>query len=91
MHEDVDAYGNHLELFLTFNQTVEDIIEATNNLAKDFQADGYYGNPEYKETVLGAIPEILNFTDIVDIGDGGDGSSVCLDYRENKNEPSVIW
>lgn len=91
LHEDVDAYGNDLQLYLTFYQRVKDIIEATNALSKDFQADGYYGNPEYEENLPGAIPDILDFTYIVDIGDGGDGSPVCLDYREDRREPSVIW
>ena len=88
----VDHNGNLLETEIdqAFN-TVDQIEEETNKLSKNFQLDGCYGeSPVYSE-LPGHIDDITNSTEIVCFAMSSDGSLFCFDFREQKNDPSVIW
>ena len=88
----IDAYGNPLETDLgEVFDTFERIKKETDELPKGFEADGYYGEPSPDLEGPGAISDILDFSKIVCFAISGDGSPFCFDYREDIDEPSVIW
>jgi hypothetical protein len=39
----------------------------------------------------GAIPYIRDFSQIVQFGRSGSGEAFCFDFRDNRQEPSVIF
>ena len=89
---DIDAFGNPLETSLgEVFDTYERIRKETDELPTGFKADGYYGEPALDLEGPGAIPDILDFSKILCFAISGDGSPFCFDYRENIDEPSVIW
>jgi hypothetical protein len=88
----VDAFGNLLETSIgEMFDTVERIRKETENLAIDFEVDGYYGEPAPDLEGPGAIPDILDFSEIICFAISGDGSPFCFDYRNSPDKPSVIW
>ena len=72
----------------------ETILKETIELPKGFELNGYYGEPtdlnEAKDSP-GFIADIVDFSQIVCFGIAGDGAPFCFDYREDLNNPSVIW
>ena len=89
---DIDAFGNPLETSLgEVFDTFERLKKETDELPTGFEADGYYGEPAPDLEGPGAIPDIRDFSKIVCFAISGDGSPFCFDYREDINEPSVIW
>ncbi len=92
LRKDVDAYGNPLESGLGDVFTEEEaIIRETNELPKHFASDGYYGAPSEWQNAPGYIPDIVDFSKIICFGFSGDGAPFCFDYRDDINNPSVIW
>jgi hypothetical protein len=87
----VDSFGNFLEteLSVVFFDAGE-IIRETESLAGNFVPDGYYGSDLNME-MPGAIPDIVSFEKIVCFGMAGDGAPFCFDFRNDKNNPCVIW
>ena len=89
----VDAFGNYLEteigqVFID----IDSIIRETKDLPEHFAPDGFYGEPvEDGEKEPGFIPDIIDFSKIVCFAISGDGSCFCFDFREDKNNPSIIW
>ena len=91
LREEVDAYGNKLESELGEIYESEDaLIQETNLLPKHF-APEYFVEPSEWQNEPGFIPDIIDFSKIVCFGMSGDGAPFCFDYRENLEEPSVIW
>jgi hypothetical protein len=89
----VDAYGNPFESELTeFYPDQVSILRATDELPKYFQPDGEYGEPGSPgEKEPGFIPDVVDFSKILCFGvDGGD-APFCLDYRDDVENPSVIY
>ena len=92
LKDSVDSFGNKLETELgcVFLSEKEILLETT-NLKSSFQSDGCYGETSEYSGEPGFIPDITDFSDIVVFGISGDGSPFCFDYRNNKNNPEVIW
>jgi hypothetical protein len=89
---DIDAFGNPLETSLgQVFDTFERLKKETDELPTGFESDGYYGESASDLAGPGAIPDITDFSRIVCFAISGDGSPFCFDYREDINEPSVIW
>lgn len=87
----LDFYGDPLETELgDVFENAKTILSATEQLPRDFVVDGYYGDDYYRQKP-GFIPDIIDFSRIVHFGDSGDGAPFCFDFRENADEPSVIW
>jgi len=92
LRKEVDAFGNHLESELGEVYKNEDaIVRETELLPKGFEPNGCYGEPSESKDKPGFIPDILDFSKIVCFGTSGDGAPFCFDYRDNSEEPSVIW
>lgn len=92
LREEVDAYGNHLESDLgELYETEDALIRETNLLPKGFEPNSYYGEPSESQDEPGFIPDIVDFSKIICFGISGDGAPFCFDYRDNLNEPSIIW
>lgn len=90
--EEHDAYGNHFESELgEVFDTLSKLTDETNALPKGFKSDGCYGESNSELQGLGAIPDILDFKDIICFAMAADGSPFCLDYRDKPERPSVIW
>lgn len=87
-----DYYGNPLEteLGLVF-QTEDERRGQTLDLPRQFRADGDYGQNPVASLARGMIEDIKDFDQILWFAIAGDGSPFCLDYRDNPQEPSVIW
>lgn len=95
LKNDVDDYHNPLESELgqIFPDEVR-ILKETRALSNYFEKDGCYGEPvelNMSRDQPGFIPDIVDFDEIVCFGISADGSPFCFDYRENKEEPRVIW
>src|SRR5690606_288217 len=73
------------------SRTVEQIKIETDVLPTHFQPDGYYGESLPDMAGPGAIPDIVDFSQIVCFGIAGGGEPFCLDYRSSPQRPSVIW
>jgi hypothetical protein len=94
LKENKDSYGNFLE------SELGDVFSSEEEFSKEFvklpigfEHTEYYGVDlanENKDSP-GYIPDITDFSKIVCFAYSGDGSPFCFDYRENINEPSVIW
>lgn len=87
----VDCYENELETELSeVCCCVDDIQYATKQLSQDFVPDDDYGSDDVAD-YPGAIRDITEFGDIVCFAFSADGAPFCLDYRNNRKEPTVIW
>ena len=53
--------------------------------------DGYYGEPSEWQNEPRFIPDIVDFSKIVCFGMSADGAPFCFDFRDNLEQPSVIW
>lgn len=94
LFSDTDAFGFNLDVDLIELHNRERIIRETNNLPKGFEPNGYYGEPnetDYRQNYPGFILDITDFSEIICFGDGGDASPFCFDYRNDSDNPSVIW
>ena len=93
LKENVDAFGNHLEADIGQVYIEADlIIRETKNLPKYFAPDGFYGEPDEDcEKKPGFIPDIIDFSKIICFAISGDGSCFCFDFRDDKDNPSIIW
>ena len=92
LKEEVDAFGNKLatdlgEVWLTEEQ----LIKETKELPNGFEADGFYGEKSEYSNEPGFIEDILDFSDIVAFAISADGAPFCFDYRNNKENPEIIW
>lgn len=87
----LDFYGNRLETEIgnVFDDEKTIFIE-TERLLEHFVVDGCYGDDSYEQEP-GFIPDVTDFSRVVHFGVSGDGSPFCFDFRENEEEPSVIW
>ncbi len=85
----VDAYGYPLAIALVELYSDEAmLVRATVRVAIGFEPDAWYGSRTPAEA--GAIPDIVDFTEIICFGSSRDGEPFCFDYREQTLEPSVI-
>ncbi len=50
----------------------------------------YFSTEEDRSGVNSSL-EISDFSQIVVFAESADGMPFCLDYRNNKNKPSIIW
>ena len=92
LREEVDAYGNPLESELgEVYEDFETIARETKELPKYFAPDGFYSEPSEWENAPGYIPDIVDFSKIVCFGLSGDGAPFCFDFRDDKDNPSIIW
>jgi hypothetical protein len=89
----VDAYGNPFESEVSeLYGDEEAILRATGKLSEHFQPDGCYGEAgEPEEDEYGFIPDIMDFSEIICFGADGGGAPFCFDYRDNAQNPSVIY
>lgn len=91
---DVDAYGFYFEVDYIEIFDLETIVCETRDLPIGFEPDGCYGESDEEDERRdnpGFIPDIIDFTKIVCFGDGGDASPFCFDFREDMQNPSIIW
>lgn len=89
---EVDAYGHPLETELgQVHAECARMRSATASLTRDFVPDGVYGSGELPLGAPGAIPDIVDFGQIVCFAESGDGAPFCLDYRDAAAPPCVIW
>lgn len=86
----VDAYGNRWEAVLETYPSVS-WIESENDHLESFAADPHDPPPGRPEDFPGFIPYIDDFSQIVCFGSGGEGEPYCFDYRENPDQPSIIY
>ncbi len=85
-------YGNLLETKLgQVFDTPARIKEETDSLPVHFAPDGYYGESLPDMAGPGAIPDIVDFVEIVCFAIAGGGEPFCFDYRESSDQPSVTW
>ena len=86
-----DHYGNlwESELGEVYHSAVE-IKQTTEKLPVGFDPELEGAEDEWS-SAAGFIPYINDFSKIVEFGMSGDGAPFCLDYREQPDEPSVIW
>ena len=75
-----DAYGNRLETELGCIYNLAEMAKESAALSKHFQPDGVYGTSAPELTGAGAIPDIIDFSQILCFGHSGDGAPFCLDY-----------
>jgi hypothetical protein len=91
LKENVNAFGNHLETELGgVYKDPKSITQETKLLPKHF-APELFVEPSEWQNQPGFIPDILDFSKIVCFGMSGDGAPFCFDFREDENNPSVIW
>lgn len=91
LRSNADYYGHFLETELgEVHSTAESLLKATLSLPVNFPPD-YAEGPDEFAGEPGHIPYICDFSSLVEFGTSGDGAPFCLDYRENPQEPSVIW
>lgn len=91
LKEELDSFGGVLQTELA--QIYTDVVELTAQTAKlgaCFVGDGCYGEPGSGSAGPGAIPDIVDFTEIICFGMAGDGSQFCFDFRGARSAPSVI-
>ena len=92
LKSDIDAFGNHLETEIgDVCETPEAISRATEDLWTYFVDESPDDEPNEWENEPGYIPYIKNFSEILQFALGGDGSPFCFDFRNDVNNPSVIW
>ena len=94
MKQAADAYGNPLETEL--GEVYDDekvIIKSTKELSEHFKPNEFYGEPGggEEENEPGFIPDLADFSNVVCFGISGDGAPFCFDFRDNVENPSVIW
>jgi hypothetical protein len=99
LKEDIDAYGYPLEAHFVPLDHLETIAARTAELAQDFGPPDLSGySPEIQAKVRaeldtvppGFVPEITDFSKIVQFGTSPTGEPFCFDFRENSQEPGVI-
>lgn len=91
LRRDADAYGHQLETSIGEMYDLDGIKRETALLASAFVADGVYGESAPDLAGPAAIPDILDFTEVICFAISGEGAPFCLDYREDHRRPSVIW
>jgi hypothetical protein len=94
LKQEVDAYGRFWESELDLYGDLERIEDRTRAEEYDFQeryeeAISTYGPKN--ENKPGFIPYIFDFSQIVCIGRSGGDNPHCLDFRDDPDEPSVIY
>jgi len=92
LSDEKDSFGNKLEteigeMFTTLNQ----IRNETNNLPERFVSDGVYGEESEYCNEPGFIADLTDFKCIIAFAISSDGSPFCLDYRQNRISPGVVW
>lgn len=92
LRSEFDCYGNRLETELA-DVYCEPARRAEENrkLPAGYEDDGIYGASLPEFAGPGAIDNIVEFADVQVIAVSADGAPFCLDYRENRFRPSVIW
>jgi hypothetical protein len=100
LKEEVDAYGNPLETDFMPLGTVEQMDQATAELAQYCRPPDQYRegmSPEDLRMVREQMArdpsflfDITDFSKIVQFGKSAGGAPFCFDFRENAQEPSVI-
>lgn len=90
-----NAFGEPLETELgAVFEDLAQIQKETDELPEGYTSLSLEDVAGYSETCgvqLGEIPYIWDFSKIVCFAVAGDGAPFCFDYRENHEEPSVIW
>ena len=71
-------------------EDTKSITRETNNLSEGFPPYAL-DEPNEWENKPGYISYITDFSKIVCFGMSGDGADFCFDYREDANNPNVIW
>jgi hypothetical protein len=90
LKEGVDAYGSHFDMdALELFGDAETIKRKTAQLAQDFlpenDADDLFADWP------GFIPWILDFSRVVCFGHMHEQDPVCFDFRDDPQEPSIIF
>jgi hypothetical protein len=92
LKQDFDAYGNKLETEIgDVYDNSESLVRETNSISKYFPPDAICDEHNEWENEPGFIPDINDFSQVVEFAVGGDGSPFCFDYRDDTNNPSIIW
>jgi hypothetical protein len=88
-----DTYGHPLETELgEVYQDQRTILRETLALPDGFDPTVLIGaDSEDYSSEPGFIPDITDFRAIVCFGIAGDGAPFCLDFREDPQNPSIIW
>jgi hypothetical protein len=95
LREEKSAYGEPLETELGYVfPDVAAIQKETDQLPDGYVCISVEEVDEYTRmfgTQPGEIPYFWDFSEIVCFAIAGDGAPFCFDFRENQQEPSVIW
>jgi hypothetical protein len=92
LRSECDAFGQPLETELAeVFDTADAIASATEELPEGFEANDAYGESLTETYGPSAIPDILDFSDIVCFGMAADGAPFCFDFRDAQLDPRVIW
>ena len=97
LKENQDAYGHYLGLSdLELFTDMDRITRETEWLPGSFKIDRLSPGEVEQRNVEdagepGFIPFITDFSRIVQFGRNGEGDPCCFDFRENSQEPSVIF
>ena len=93
--ENKSAYGKPLETELCdIFADLDRMQKATNDLEKhfsDMKEEDIDDPVKTYDALYGAIPYIWDFSKVICFAEAGDGSPFCFDFRENEQEPKVIW
>jgi hypothetical protein len=95
LHHNENAYGEPLETELAhvFDSAAR-IQKETDEMPANYTSINVEDVEGYTETCgvqPGEIPYIWDFSQIVCFAVAGDGAPFCFDYREDPEEPRVIW
>lgn len=85
-----DGFGNPLETELSRLYSLAEIAERSAALPAEFVEDGVYGSSSSDLAGPGAIPDVVDFADVVAFACSADGAPFCLDFRSG-TPPSIIW
>lgn len=93
--ENRDAHGKPLETEIAYVlEAVAELEKATGELGQNFCCINTDDIDEYDETLgaaRGEIPYIWDFSQLICFAKAADDAPFCFDFRENADDPSVIW
>ena len=92
LKKEIDSFGNPLETEIGHVfASVKEITNETNNLSRNYIADGIYGTESEWKQKPGFTADITNFSKIVSFAIAADGSPFCFDFRGSEDMPEIIW
>jgi hypothetical protein len=94
---EVDAYGNEFQSELRLLRAVQPMEQGAEALPVLFELQ-VSATPEERQQMdadsanePGFIPYLFDFSEVVWFGDGHEDSPFCFDFRDDPQEPSIIY